>query len=196
MSDNNPINLPAVQSKSELANGGGLRAGSLIDQSLSRLNESQIQTLVEKAAAEALRLETKGREQNLDYIVSRKVVEDHIDTFDQLDKRGRLTRHSVTTDVKTGAGNMRIESKSGATCFVATTAYGEPNHPDVVLLRRFRDHVLKNSVPGRAFIAWYWRVGPRLARIIGWSPILRGFTRCILRVIVGFGRLTANMRFK
>lgn len=194
MSDDNPRNLPTTQGKNGLANTGGLNAGSLLDQSLARLTESQVQNLVEKAAAEALRLETKGREQNLDYVVGRKVVEDHIDTFDQLDKRGRLTRHAVTTDVKTGAGNMRIESKSGATCFVASAAYGEPNHPDVILLRRFRDEILRNSSTGRRFIAWYWQTGPKLARMIIWSPTLRRATRSVLKPIIGIVRVRLNAR--
>lgn len=189
MSDEDSKNLPATQGKNGLVNSGGLNAGSLIDQSLSRLTEKQVQNLVEKAGAEALRLESKAREQNIDYVTGRKVVEDHIDTFDQLDKRGKMTRHSVTTDVKTGAGNMRIESKSGATCFVATAAYGEPNHPDVVLLRRFRDEKLSNSSTGRKFIAWYWRSGPKLARMIAWSPVLRRTARSALKPIVGLVKL-------
>lgn len=194
MSDDNTRNLPTTQGKNGLANSGGLNAGSLIDQSLSRLTESQVQNLVEKAAAEALRLEAKGREQNLDYVVGRKVVEDHIDTFEQLDKRGKMTRHAVTTDVKTGAGNMRIESKSGATCFVATAAYGEPNHPDVILLRRFRDEMLHHSETGRRFISWYWRTGPKLARMIIWSPILRRVARSALKPIVALAKVMLHFR--
>jgi hypothetical protein len=194
VNDDNARNLPTTPSKNGLANSGGLNAGSLIDQSLSRLTESQVQNLVEKAAAEALRLEAKGREQNLDYVVGRKVVEDHIDTFDQLDKRGKMTRHAVTTDVKTGAGNMRIESKSGATCFVATAAYGEPNHPDVILLRRFRDEMLHRSETGRRFISWYWRTGPKLARMIIRSPILCRVARSVLKPIVALAKLMLHFR--
>ncbi|MDB5790018.1 MAG: hypothetical protein JWQ80_42 [Massilia sp.] len=194
MSDNSSRNVPTTLEKNGLANTGGLNAGSLLDQSLARLTENQVQDLVEKASAEALRLEVKAREQNLDYVTGRKVVEDHIDTFEQLDKRGRLTRHAVTTDVKTGAGNMRIESKSGATCFVATAAYGEPNHPDVILLRRFRDEKLSASPIGRRFIAWYWRTGPKLARMIVWSPFLRRTARTALKPIVGVVKILLHFR--
>jgi hypothetical protein len=40
-------------------------------------------------------------------------------------------------------------------CFVATTAYDDRNHPDVVLLSKFRDEVLTRSSAGRSFIDWY-----------------------------------------
>jgi hypothetical protein len=50
------------------------------------------------------------------------------------------------------------------TCFVATAAYGDPRHPEVVALRRWRDQVLVRTPLGRAFVAFYWRVGPLAAR--------------------------------
>jgi len=53
---------------------------------------------------------------------------------------------------------------SGGACFVATAAYGDRLHPDVVDLRRFRDAHLCKSVAGRAFIRFYWIVGPVMAR--------------------------------
>lgn len=162
----------------------GLKAGSLIEQSISRLNEQQVQNLMAKASEEALRLEVKNREQNLDYIVGKKVAEDHIDTFNMLERNGRTTRQIVISDIKTGAGNMRIESKSGATCFVASVAYEDPNHPDVMFLRWYRDAILMKYFIGRIFIAWYWMVGPKLAKIVASSMYLRKISRFILSKIV------------
>ena len=57
-------------------------------------------------------------------------------------------------------------STAGGACFVATAAFGDPGHPDVAMLRRLRDEVLVRSAAGRAFIRTYWRIGPRLARIV------------------------------
>lgn len=152
----------------------GLRAGSLIEQAVARLDPEQTKTLMAKAGEEALRLEVKNREQNMDYVAGRKAAEDHIEMFDMLEKNGRLTRQTVSSDIKTGAGNMKIESKSGATCFVASAAYGDPNHPDVMFLRGFRDNTLRNSAAGRIFIDLYWRVGPHLAVFVEkWRPLKR-----------------------
>lgn len=162
----------------------GLRAGSLVEQAVKGLNSEQASNLMAKAGEEALRLEVKTREQNLEYGVGRKVAEDHIDTFRMLDKSGKLTRQSVVTDIKTGAGNMRIESKSGATCFVASVAYDDPNHPDVMFLRLFRDEFLSYNKFGKSFINWYWINGPKLANCVGRSQILKNIARTQISGVV------------
>jgi hypothetical protein len=184
-------NLPSrlgTGEKSVQLHDNGLKAGSLIEQSLAQLTREQAQNLMAKAAEEGLRLEAKSREQNLDYVTGKKAVEDHIDAFRMIDKSGKLTRHNITSDVKTGAGNMRIESKSGPACFVATVAYGDLNHPDVVLLRKFRDEVLVNSSAGRSFINWYWQTGPYLARVISHSSRLRYCSRWLISCLVSLIR--------
>lgn len=58
------------------------------------------------------------------------------------------------------------EQEPDSSCFVATACYRDPMHPDVVALRRLRDRVLCNYFFGRVFIAFYWKVGPRLALMI------------------------------
>ncbi len=178
-------NFPTLKNDGAIKlHDSGLKAGSLIEQSLSRLNEQQAQNLMAKAGEEALRLEVKNREQNMDYVVGKKAAEDHIDTFHILDKSGRTTRQKVVSEIKTGAGNMRIESKSGATCFVASVAYGDPNHADVMFLRNYRDTTLVKTSLGRGFIYLYWRVGPRLAKVVDKSILLRNLSRYIISKIV------------
>jgi len=170
--------LPTTISSNQVQlHDSGLRAGSLVEQAIRGLNPEQASNLIAKAGEEALRLEVKNREQSMDYGLGRKVTEDHIDTFRMLDKSGKLTRQSIVTEIKTGAGNMRIESKSGATCFIASVAYDDPNHPDVIFLRLFRDEVLCHHKLGKAFIAWYWRTGPKLAKLVGRSEILKNLVR-------------------
>lgn len=182
-------NIPAKLPDNKLAklHDNGLSAGSLIDQSLIHLNKQQAETLMAKAAEKALELEARKRQQDMDYEAGRRATQDHIDTYNMLDKNGRLTRQSVTSDIKTGAGNMRVESKSGATCFVASAAYGDQNHPDVMFLRAFRDDVLAKTSIGRSFITWYWRVGPRLARAVEKSEQLRNISKYLIsKVVIGF----------
>ena len=170
--------LPKTISNNQVQlHDSGLKAGSLVEQALRELNPEQASNLRAKAGEEALRLEVKNREQNMDYGIGRQVTIDHIDTFRMLDKSGKLTRQSVVTDSKTGAGNMRIESKSGATCFVASVAYDDPNHPDVMFLRLFRDQALCHHEIGKAFIVWYWQNGPKLAKFVARSRILKVLAR-------------------
>lgn len=58
-----------------------------------------------------------------------------------------------------------VSTASGGACFVATAAYGDRMHSDVVALRHFRDqHLIKYRL-GRTFIRFYWRVGPTMAAL-------------------------------
>ena len=70
------------------------------------------------------------------------------------------------------------------TCFVATAAYGDAAHPDVVFLRAFRDQWLVKRVWGRAFIAFYWRVGPKMAGCVRRKPRLAPPSRRLIAAIV------------
>lgn len=185
MSNEENLPVPSENQRAVKLHDNGLRAGTLIEQSLVNLNPEQKQQLMAKAAEEALRLEVKSREQNIDYVTGKKVAEDHIETWELLGKNGKLTRQSVVSEIKTGAGKMRIESKSGATCFVASAAYDDPNHPDVMFLRWYRDTVLKEHMVGRWFIRWYWKVGPKLAIAVKKVPALRKTSRFTVRKIVG-----------
>lgn len=168
--------------------------GGLIDNAVANLNQKQVQVLSAKAANEALRLEVKMREQNLDFVAARRAIDDHNDVFAILDKSGKLTRQKVVSSINTGAGNMRIESKAGATCFVASAAYEDPNHPDVMFLRWIRDQHLRYNPTGRAFIDWYWRVGPRLAVVVSRHEWLRRLSKAGLHLLVGALRCGFRLR--
>lgn len=65
------------------------------------------------------------------------------------------------------------EAKKAEACFVITATMGDPYHPYVCLLRKFRDEWLTDREFGRKFISWYYQHGPSLAEIIRRSRILR-----------------------
>ena len=168
---------------SKLHNNGA-NSGSLINSSFNNLSEKQTKKLLGKAAEERSRLEAKQIEQNLDYEQGLQATRDHIDAFEMLDKTGNLTRQTITSDIKTGAGNMRIESKSGATCFVASAAYDNPNHPDVMFLRWYRDTILNNSYLGKFFITIYWSIGALLPKPVKNNQTTRNFARKMISSLV------------
>lgn len=65
-------------------------------------------------------------------------------------------------------------------CFIATAAYGSPLHRNLVPLRWFRDRVLLQSNLGKAFVDWYYEVGPRAAQAISGQPLLKLMVRSFL----------------
>jgi prepilin-type N-terminal cleavage/methylation domain-containing protein len=57
-------------------------------------------------------------------------------------------------------------SKAGYGCFVATAAYGQPDHPMVLLLRQFRDRLLLTWKGGKSVVRAYYAIGPFIAEKI------------------------------
>lgn len=97
---------------------------------------------------------------------------------------------SVTTNYKKHYGDILQdlpEPKKG--CFIATAVYGSYDHPAVIEFRRFRDHFLMNSVPGRSFVRIYYRYGPVWAEKIGRNKTMIKTVRFLLD---GFYRLLKN----
>ena len=74
-----------------------------------------------------------------------------------------------------------IEKKKADACFVVTATIGDADHPTVALLRRFRDEWVLERFWGTAFVAWYYRHGPRAAEFIARQPLRR---RLSLQIIV------------
>jgi hypothetical protein len=170
--------------KNSLQNGG-TSSTNLLDLAMSNLSEEEIKAIRGKALDERLRLEVEALERHGKYEEARNLVQDHIDAFTMLEKgNGKLRSTKIQSNIETGSGTMRIETKSGATCFVASAAYDDPNHPDVMFLRRFRDTVLNRHAAGRTFIRAYWVVGPVLAKLVAQLPLLRHLSRQIISIIV------------
>ena len=87
------------------------------------------------------------------------------------------TRHRYSENKSTISGiNSQLEnvrrqirsttssssSSSSGGCYIATMAYGDYDHPQVMVLRKFRDDFLSKTVIGRSFIKFYYRYSPSL----------------------------------
>ena len=83
-----------------------------------------------------------------------------------------------------GVGYARGKrGRSQSDCFVATAVFCREKHPALRLLRRYRDTTLRQSLPGRAFIRAYYRIGPHLAAVVLRLPPVR---RPIRRLLLGW----------
>jgi hypothetical protein len=78
------------------------------------------------------------------------------------------------------------DSSKGSGCYVATMVYGSYEAPEVLVLRRFRDHVLANYFFGRAFINWYYAHSPSFVERYKHSPKVNVLIRFLLNGLVKF----------
>jgi len=81
-------------------------------------------------------------------------------------------------------GGSRTGSGSGGSCYIATMAYGDYDHPQVLVLRKFRDEVLTKSKAGNLFINLYYRTSPKLVSLLKGHESINAFIRTILNLFI------------
>jgi hypothetical protein len=101
-------------------------------------------------------------------------VMDLMDSFDMDSQmRERFNQNKTTInrinqqfeELRSRVHSSRTSSSdSSGGCYIATMAYGDYNHPQVMKLRYFRDHYLNRYVIGRHFIKLYYRYSPGFVR--------------------------------
>ena len=86
-----------------------------------------------------------------------------------------------SNDTSSKQGNSSSQKEG---CYIATAVYGDYNAPEVLVLRKFRDNVLKRSSLGRLFIKAYYAISPRLACKLKSNTFLNSKIKLILDRIV------------
>jgi hypothetical protein len=83
------------------------------------------------------------------------------------------------------SGGSSSSGKSG--CYIATMVYGNYDHPQVIVLRRFRDNVLAKHTLGLNFISFYYKHSPswveNLKDKIFVNRIIRVFLNGIIKIL-------------
>lgn len=69
-------------------------------------------------------------------------------------------------------------------CYIATSLYGSYNHPEVMILRRFRDNVLAINTFGKVFIRFYYSISPILVKYFGNTLLFKKFFGFIVKNLV------------
>jgi hypothetical protein len=183
MDEENSKNMTVYNPRSQGSIGPVSGDLTIIEQAMRNLTPEQIQNIAQKAAETAMDLEKKKIEQNINYQQGRQVLERHAELFANRDQSGPFNRHEITTEANLGAGKIRATSKSGATCFVATATFCDPQHETVRDLCLFRDSILAKNGLGRILISIYWKVGPKLAVAVDKFPWTRPPLRKTLTLI-------------
>jgi hypothetical protein len=78
------------------------------------------------------------------------------------------------------------DSSKGSGCYVATMVYGSYEAPEVLVLRKFRDHFLAHYALGRSFIRWYYTHSPSFVERYKKSPVVNTLIRFCLNGLVKF----------
>lgn len=101
------------------------------------------------------------------------------DAGDDDTDRVRLTVVEARADADSSS------SQSGNSgCFIATAAYGTAAATEIDVLRDFRDRYLAATLPGRLFIAAYYRLSPPLADRLREHPRARAAVRVALQPLI------------
>ncbi|MCC6277498.1 MAG: hypothetical protein IT289_06260 [Oligoflexia bacterium] len=103
------------------------------------------------------------------------------------DATNNVCTHTATPDQVIG-----LLSESGK-CFIATAAFESETAAPVLVLRRFRDEVLKKSKFGNYLVDTYYHFSPAVAKMINANPSVKPVVRGILYPIVGFGYLASHL---
>jgi hypothetical protein len=107
--------------------------------------------------------------------------------------------NAATTGI-TMQGNYTITAEfqeeeappSSGWCFIATAAYGTPMAEEIQVLREFRDGYLITNPPGEAFVAFYYRFSPPVARFIEAHPSLKPVVRAALAPVAATSNIVVN----
>ena len=78
------------------------------------------------------------------------------------------TRYNKNHESLRGLKNTidNINKPSGGGCYIATMVYGDYDHPQVMVLREYRDRVLSKTFFGRLFIKIYYKLSPLLVQLL------------------------------
>ena len=79
---------------------------------------------------------------------------------------------------------LSLNSQKSEGCYIATMAYGDYDHPSVMVLRQFRDKRLLTNYVGRAFVSFYYWVSPKMVKVLTGHKRTNVIIRTVLDKVV------------
>lgn len=86
-------------------------------------------------------------------------------SFNRTQPNNPISTPSNHSSNKTTYSSTHKTNKSEG-CYIATMVYGDYNHPQVMVLRQYRDEYLLKSFWGRCFVKIYYYLSPKAVRIL------------------------------
>lgn len=138
----------------------------------------------------SVRYELEGLKSKVMYAIK---VSDKLETLDmdsELKVQYNKNKHTLRTIfAKINSARSSISqsnSDSDSACYIATMAYGSYEHPQVIVLRKFRDETLANSLTGKTFIQVYYWISPKLVILLKGNSSINSFIRKILNQFIKY----------
>ena len=82
--------------------------------------------------------------------------------------------------MQTYSSSSYASPKKSEGCYIATMAYGSYEHPQVKILRKFRDEQLMPTALGRIFVKVYYWISPKMVSILSGHNSINRAIRCLL----------------
>lgn len=160
---------------------------------------TDVATLIKLASAKKIEYRLTGNglgdscEGELNYEESLKFKGFYNGVFDPEFSSEELTKHALEGNKRTDELEKEFEedlkkmeeeeketqkvkptaSSDSSRCFIITATMGDPHHPIVDEFRAYRDRKLLTNQLGKAFVSFYYKVGPYAALMISKSSFLR-----------------------
>jgi hypothetical protein len=93
-------------------------------------------------------------------------------------------RYRYESNMFTLSSILQDISKSSGGCYIATMIYGDYEHPQVLILREFRDNILDKTYLGKQFIKIYYYYSPKLVVKLQNRKIINKVIRKILNQFI------------
>ena len=78
----------------------------------------------------------------------------------------------------------QVQNKSSSGCYIATMVYKDYDHPQVIVLRSFRDNHLAEFSFGRAFIKFYYKYSPSWVLFLENKKIINDLIKSFLNQLI------------
>jgi len=98
-------------------------------------------------------------------------------------QKNRETLAGIKNQINSATRTSSSSSGSGG-CYIATMAYGDYDHPQVIILRQFRDNVLDRSSLGKWFIKTYYHYSPKLVERLKNRRLINDIIRRVLNQFI------------